>query len=163
MSANKTRKFIWIPRILGIAFALFLMLFSFDVFENGVSMEALGGFLVHSLPSFLLLIFIALSWKTPAVTGVLFVLTALFFLAFFRTYDEWTSFLIISVLPAVIGILFFVAGTLKAPAKTLDVVTIPEDPEDPEDTDDIDIADAETQLETAGEDFANPTDDTPQE
>lgn len=157
MSANKTRKFIWIPRILGIAFALFLMLFSFDVFENGVSMEALGGFLVHSLPSFLLLIFIALSWKTPAATGVLFFLAALFFLAFFRTYDEWTSFLIISVLPAVIGLLFFIAGALKAPASPAGVTT---NLEDPEDADDIN---AQEEPEITDEDFAIPTDDTQQE
>ena len=157
MSANKTRKFIWIPRILGIAFALFLMLFSFDVFENGVSLEALGGFMIHSLPSFLLLIFITLSWKTPAATGVLFFLAALFFLAFFRTYDEWTSFLIISVLPAVIGLLFFIAGALKAPASPTGVTTIPDEPED---ADDID---AQAEPETADEDLAIPTDDTQQE
>lgn len=137
MSANKTRKFIWIPRFFGIAFALFLILFSFDVFENGVNAEAFGGFLMHSVPSFLLLIFIALSWKTPAATGLLFVLAGLFFLVRFRTYDEWTSFFVLSVLPAVIGLLFFVASILKSTASPPVAAAVPETLEEPEDADDI--------------------------
>ena len=58
----------WTPRIAAIVIILFLMLFSFDVFENEAPLlEQLGGFLIHNLPALALLVILLLAWKRPAV------------------------------------------------------------------------------------------------
>ena len=66
---------VWIPRILGIAFILFLTLFSLDVFVEGQSLQHVAlGFFIHSIPSLLLLMFVLIAWKHEISGGVLFIL-----------------------------------------------------------------------------------------
>lgn len=73
---NKTlhRVIVWAPRVLGILAALFLGLFALDVFDMGLSFwETIGALLIHLVPSLLLLIVVALSWRWPWLGGLLFV------------------------------------------------------------------------------------------
>jgi hypothetical protein len=78
MNTERKSKLIFIPRTLVIAFAAFLMLFSFDVFGGA---EPLGkqilGFLIHSIPSLLMLIVLIFTWKCPKVAGFLFIIFGL--------------------------------------------------------------------------------------
>ena len=71
----KVNKFVfWTPRILLIIFALFLAIFSFDVFEscNGFFDCALALFM-HNLPSLILLVILIISWKRDLVGAVIFI------------------------------------------------------------------------------------------
>lgn len=103
-------KFVWIPRIIVIAFLLFLMLFTFDVFNmNGGVLEKIGGFLLHALPSILIAVFLALGWNRLALCGWVFIGIAAFFTFFFRTYTGAVNFFLISVPPLAAGILFLFA------------------------------------------------------
>lgn len=56
--------FLWAPRLLLIVFALFLVVFSFDVFEEGKSALEIGiGFVVHNIPSLVLGLVVFAAWR----------------------------------------------------------------------------------------------------
>lgn len=71
---KKSSKFLfWAPRILLILFALFLGIFSFDVFDSGYGFwgTALALFM-HNLPSLILLVILLISWKHDLVGATIF-------------------------------------------------------------------------------------------
>lgn len=106
MSHGLRRAVHWTPRVLGLLFALFLALFSFDVFDMGLSpLEALGAFLLHSLPTFGLLAAVALGWRWPLAGGLIFIAWGIFYALAFHGLD-WIAYALIGVLPALIGLLF---------------------------------------------------------
>ena len=96
----------WAPRVLGVVFALFLALFSFDVFDAGYSpLETLLAIATHLLPTFVLLAAVALGWRRPLAGGLLFIAWGIFYALAFRGFD-WIAYALIGVLPALIGLLF---------------------------------------------------------
>lgn len=110
--------FIWIPRILGILIACVLFLFSFDTFDGDASFWLkLGGFLIHNIPSVLLLLMIFLLWNMPFWTGIIFICLGILFTGFFRTFERFDSFMLISFPVFVSGILFVWASFKKKPLK----------------------------------------------
>ncbi len=114
-SAAKGRKLYWIPRVLTIIFILFLSLFALDAFSGNASfLEKLIGFIIHLLPSFVLLAILATSWKYPVFSGIAFILISIAFTLFFDTYGHLYSFLAVSVPPFVIGALFIVFHVIPA-------------------------------------------------
>jgi hypothetical protein len=111
--------FIWIPRILIIAIALFMALFSLDAFEgNHPLWEKLVGFLIHNIPSFLLLLCLVLTWKRPIIAGIIFLILTCAMTFFFRTYRMWESYLAFSIAPLLSSLLFIYAGVFR-PQKQL--------------------------------------------
>lgn len=55
---------LWAPRLLLIFFALFLVVFSFDVFEEGKSALEIGvGFVAHNIPSLVLGLVVFTAWR----------------------------------------------------------------------------------------------------
>ena len=73
MTKTWPRNLLWLARILGILFALFLSMFAFDVFEmSGSIWERIGAFLIHLIPTYLVLICVALGWRWPWLWGLLF-------------------------------------------------------------------------------------------
>lgn len=117
---KKINKYVyWMPRIASIAFILFLALFSLDVFGNGMGFwQTLGAFLIHNIPSFVLLIVLLFSWKYEIVGGVAFILAGLLyiFLLLRNPVFEWymISWSMTIAGPAfAIGILFLVGWSKK--------------------------------------------------
>jgi len=84
----------WSPRVLTILFALFLSLFALDVFEEdrGFWGTALALFM-HLIPTWIVLIVLALSWRCEWIGAVLFVALALIYAYFAvgRGHPEWTA------------------------------------------------------------------------
>ena len=68
----------WTPRIASIVMLLFLAIFSFDVFEEGLGFwgTALGLFM-HNLPVIILAVVLWISWKREIVGGIAFILAGL--------------------------------------------------------------------------------------
>jgi hypothetical protein len=107
---NKTLKQIlfWTPRVAGILFVLFISLFAFDVFGEGLGFwGTLLALFMHLLPSILLAIAIYIAWKREWFGAVLFIGWAIWYMVFFRDRDfPWITYAIIAGIPAMIGLLF---------------------------------------------------------
>ena len=74
----------WAPRVAGILIIFFVGLFSLDVFEmEGTPLELLGGFLMHSIPSIVMIVLLIFAWKRPAVGFIAFLSAAILFAVFF--------------------------------------------------------------------------------
>lgn len=81
MLTSTDKRIIWLPRISGIFFILFLSLFSLDIFQPGMSAGEIAlGLFMHNIPSFVLAIFLALSWKYEIVGGIGFILAGLLYI-----------------------------------------------------------------------------------
>lgn len=108
MNPAARRGLFWTPRILTLAFALFLSIFALDVFDMGLGV---GGtvlaLFVHLTPVFAVLLVLAIAWKREWVGAVLLPAFALLYLVWAWERFQWSS-LVLSVPLAVVGLLFLV-------------------------------------------------------
>lgn len=101
----------YLPRSLAILFIVFVSIFAFDAFEIGGSFwQKAGGFLIHLIPSYILIIATIVAWKKEFIGGIIFIILGV--LAAFWIKNIPFSLLII-LPPFIIGILFLVAGWWK--------------------------------------------------
>ena len=90
----------WTPRIAAILIILFAGLFSLDVFGTGASpLEVLGAFLMHNIPSIVMLVLLIFAWKRPVVGFVAFLVVSAAFIIFFVRDFYAVSNLLLFVLP----------------------------------------------------------------
>lgn len=100
---------VWIARILMVIFILFLTMFSFDVFEmEGTLLAKLGGFIMHSIPSLVLIAILLVSWRKPLLTGVLALASAAAFMLRWR-FQGIMEFATLVLPLIVVGVLFVTA------------------------------------------------------
>jgi hypothetical protein len=108
----------WIARILMIVFILFLTMFSLDVFDmEGTLLEKLGGFVMHSIPSLILVAVLLVSWRNPLLGGILTLASAAALTLRFRIQGI-TELATLALPLVVVGILFIAAhfvGRKRAP------------------------------------------------
>jgi hypothetical protein len=94
-----------------IAFIVFLSLFALDVFGGDKSLiYQIGGFLIHIIPSFILVIGLIISWKHPVLGGCLFIIAGIIFTLYFGTYKNLEVFLVISLPVLLEGLIFVLFG-----------------------------------------------------
>ena len=63
----------WTPRIICILFALFLVIFSFDIFEEAHGFwDIVVGLLMHNIPTFALFITLYFAWRREWIGTVVF-------------------------------------------------------------------------------------------
>lgn len=75
---NSAKIFYWMPRIICIIAILFISLFALDAFSPELSFwQQIGGFLMHLIPSFILLAILVLAWKKEFIGGILFMIIGL--------------------------------------------------------------------------------------
>jgi hypothetical protein len=111
----------WTPRILAILLILFMMLFSLDVFQPGLTGWQIAiGLFMHNLPSLILAIVLLISWKYEIVGGVVFVLVSTLYILLYTvgsTNEPWYIALSASSTLGVpgflIGIMFLVGWFKK--------------------------------------------------
>ena len=105
----KTEKIIhWAPRIAAILIIFFVSLFSLDVFEmEATPLEMLGGFLIHNIPSIVMIILLIFAWRRPLVGFIAFLLAGVFFLRFVVMGPDLLHFLLFSGPLLLISALFF--------------------------------------------------------
>lgn len=102
----------WAPRVLGVLFIIFITLFSFDVFGTGLGFwQAIGAFLIHSIPSFILAIILFIAWKKEIIGGAIFLALGLF--CFFWSKQALSFRLLLGLAPALIGALFIIQNRLR--------------------------------------------------
>ncbi len=113
---NKTKILFWLPRFLCIIAILFISLFALDAFEPDLTFwQQIGAFLMHLIPSFILLALLLIAWKWEYIGGIIFTILGLGFSPFIfkHNYDMnhsiWMSMGIIAMITlpfVVVGILF---------------------------------------------------------
>lgn len=74
----------WAPRVAALLIIFFVGLFSLDVFGTGAPpLEVLAAFLMHNLPSLVMLVLLVFAWKRPVVGFVAFLIAAAAFATLF--------------------------------------------------------------------------------
>ncbi|WP_031291952.1 DUF7670 domain-containing protein [Leptolyngbya sp. Heron Island J] len=82
MNMITKRLLFWSPRGLCILFAIFLSLFALDVFSEGYGFgETILALLIHLMPTYLVVISLAIAWRWEWIGSILFIALALFYLA----------------------------------------------------------------------------------
>jgi len=112
----------WAPRIICILAILFISLFALDSFSPDLTIwQQLGSFLIHLIPSFLLLALLIVAWKWEFIGGIIFTLIGLGFspLIFVHNYkmnqSVWISLFNVFVitLPFIISGILFILSHFK--------------------------------------------------
>jgi len=68
----------WLPRILCILAILFISIFALDAFQPDLTIwQQIQAFLMHLIPSFVLLLFLVIAWRWELVGGIIFLLIGL--------------------------------------------------------------------------------------
>lgn len=106
ISVNKRKIIHWLPRILSMAFVLFLSLFALDVFGEYTGWELVLALFMHLLPSLVLLGVIVISWKHDLAGAVVFFGFAVFYVFAVGFDRPWSWYAGISCPAAIVGILF---------------------------------------------------------
>lgn len=113
----------WLPRILCMAAILFISVFVLDAFNPEKTVwEQIGDFVIHLIPSFVLIIFLLIAWKREFIGGILFILIGIGFSPFIFLHNYkmnqsvWMSLMVILLITVpfiVVGILFLVSHKMK--------------------------------------------------
>ena len=107
MTTATKRVLFWTPRVLCMAFAAFLSIFAFDVFEGKGFWEAALALLIHlSYSTILVIIVLIASWRREWIGGVLFNALAVFYIVWFWGKAPWYVYAAISGPLFLVGILF---------------------------------------------------------
>lgn len=71
-------------------YAIFISLFALDVFEEGKAFwETSSDLLVHLIPSFLLVAFLAISWRREWIAGSIFILSGAAYMIMNLDHKQW--------------------------------------------------------------------------
>ena len=97
----------WVARMLAILYILFISMFVFDSFSPDIPLwQVLISFLIHLIPSFILIFATVTAWKNEFLGGVLFLVIGVVFTLLFNTYEDIFSFVLLSGPNYFIGTLF---------------------------------------------------------
>jgi hypothetical protein len=112
----------WIPRIICILAILFISLFALDSFSPDLTIwQQIGAFLIHLIPSFVLLALLIVAWKWEFIGGIIFTAISIGFSPviylhnFKMNQSIWMSISIVLVItfPFVIAGIIFIVGHIK--------------------------------------------------
>jgi hypothetical protein len=91
------RLLFWLPRILCLLFAAFLSVFALDVFGEGYGFwKTVLALLVHLIPTWIILIVLAISWRWEWVGATLFTTLGVLYPVLFWGRFVWYVYLIMS-------------------------------------------------------------------
>jgi hypothetical protein len=115
MKAGTKSFLFWTPRIATILFALFLSIFAGDVFEQGYGFfELILALFMHLIPTLLILIILAVSWKWEWVGGILYIALGVYYIIISWNRFEKDVLLIIPTPLIILGILFLIGWFKRA-------------------------------------------------
>ena len=98
----------WTPRILCLLFAAFISIFAADVFDAGYGFwKTILALLIHLIPTGIILVILAISWRWEWVGGILFTALGALYLIMFWGRFHWSVYLCIAGPLFLVGVLFF--------------------------------------------------------
>jgi len=115
MKTSTKRFLFWTPRILGLLFAGLISLFALDVFEQNQGFwNTTLALLLHLIPTAILLILLAVSWRWEWIAGLAFPALGAYYLVAFWGRFHWSAYAIISGSLFLLGCLFLLSWTKRA-------------------------------------------------
>ncbi len=115
MSPVSKRFLYWVPRILSIAFILFISIFALDVFSENLGFwQTVQALALHLIPSFVLLAALVLAWRWEWIGAMAFAAAGILYIGWVvrrssvpvATRLEWVAF--IAVPAFVLAALFLI-------------------------------------------------------
>ncbi len=113
----------WLPRIFCILAILFVSLFALDSFDSKLTFwQQIQAFIIHLIPSFILVIILIFAWKKELIGGIIFTIIGLALSPFIykmnynMNHSVAISLGIIATITfpfIVIGVLFIISHFLK--------------------------------------------------
>lgn len=113
----------WIARIICMLAILFISMFAADSFSPELTFrQQIGGFMMHLIPSFILIALLIVAWKWEFIGGIIFIIIAVglspfvFTLNYNRNHSVGISLGIILAITfpfLVVGILFMISHFMK--------------------------------------------------
>ena len=113
----------WLPRIICILAILFISVFAADAFAPGLTIwQQIGAFLIHLIPSYILIAVLIVAWKWEKIGGIVFLLIGLGMspIIFTHNYNMNHSIgMSIGIIMAItfpfviVGVLFIVSSFMK--------------------------------------------------
>ena len=90
MAVIAARALFWTPRVLCIAFAIFLSMFALDVFNEGYTFgQALVALMIHLIPTAIIVAVLIIAWRWEWVGAALFTVAGLWYLISNRAHPNW--------------------------------------------------------------------------
>ena len=87
----------WTPRIVTILFAIFISLFATDVFNENLNLiDTIIAFLIHLIPTLIILFLLAIAWRWELVGAIIFSSIAIFYIFWTWGKFDWTVYVIIT-------------------------------------------------------------------
>ena len=109
------KNFHWIPRILCILAILFVSLFAADSFDTNLTWwQQISGFVVHLVPSFILVLALIIAWNKELLGGIIFIFLGFIFtpIVFSMNYKGNHSIGISLSVIAMVTFPFIIVGVL---------------------------------------------------
>ena len=105
----------WASRGMVILLAIFISLFALDVFGEGYDFwQTLLALFMHLLPTFTVLLALAIAWRWERIGGILFIGLGACYIIGFSGRFNWSIYLIIAGPLFLAGLLFLVSSKVKA-------------------------------------------------
>jgi hypothetical protein len=111
MSELSRRVLYWTPRALCIAFALFLAVFSLDVFSDGRGFwQTLFALAMHNIPSALIVAMLVVAWRREWIGTVLFAAAGLSYVIWTMQHGNLSAEVKLNWIMVVAGPIFVIAA-----------------------------------------------------
>jgi hypothetical protein len=105
----------WTPRIVCVLFAIFISLFALDVFGEAYGFwETIVAFLIHLIPTGIILVVLAIAWRWEWIGAALFVGLGVWYLLMAWGKFGWPTYLVIAGPLFLLGTLFMLNWLYRA-------------------------------------------------
>ncbi|MEI6456167.1 MAG: hypothetical protein WCO93_07750 [bacterium] len=118
----------WIPRILCILAILFISVFALDSFDPRLTIwQQIGGFLIHLIPTYVLILFLYVAWKWELIGGIILAILGaaftpiIYMMNYNMNHSVWITLSIVAMITLpfiIIGGLFILSHFMKMKEKT---------------------------------------------
>jgi hypothetical protein len=107
MKLPMKRLLYWTPRVLCVLFAAFISTFALDVFDGNHGLwNTILALLMHLIPTGIILVMLAISWRWEWVGGTVFTALGVLYLVWFWGRFPWSVYLVIAGPLFLVGALF---------------------------------------------------------
>lgn len=115
MRLNMRKIFLWLPRILGVLFAVFIGMFAMDVFNQGyLGFDLVLAFLIHLIPAIIIIAFTLVGWRWPLSGTALFTVIGTVYI-YYISGQPWLVYALISGPLYLVAVLFTISNILNKP------------------------------------------------